>query len=93
MIHVLIERHIGTDLETTYEAMARTTLQGAYKATGFINGETFFDMNNPRHHYVLSKWRTLSDWQRWYQSDERRKMIGQLSSALDGPEKITFLEN
>ncbi|MCV6623986.1 antibiotic biosynthesis monooxygenase [uncultured Pseudoteredinibacter sp.] len=93
MIHVLIERHIGADLESTYEAMARSTLQGAYQAVGFINGETFYDMNNPRHHYVLSKWRTLSDWQRWFQSDERRKMISQLGATLDGPEKITFLEN
>ncbi|GAA6153389.1 antibiotic biosynthesis monooxygenase family protein [Pseudoteredinibacter isoporae] len=93
MIHVLIERHIGTDLESTYEAMARTTLQGAYQAPGFINGETFYDMNNHRHHYVLSKWRTLSDWQRWFHSDQRRDMMGQLSPVLDGPEKITLLEN
>jgi len=93
MINVLIERHIGNDLESTYDEMARSTLQHAYQAVGFINGETFFDMNDPRHHYVLSKWRTLSDWQRWSHSDTRRNMLSQLSAVLDGPEKITLLEN
>ncbi|MCV6613679.1 MAG: antibiotic biosynthesis monooxygenase [Cellvibrionaceae bacterium] len=93
MIHVLIERHIGEDLDSTYEEMARSTLHYAYQAPGFINGETFYDLHQPNHHFVLSKWRTLSDWQRWFHSDKRRSMMSQLAAVLDGPEKITLLEH
>jgi len=60
---------------------------------GFISGETFRDVSNTDHHFVLSKWRSLGDWQRWYQSSTRREMMNKLNPLLDCQEKITLLEN
>lgn len=93
MIHVLIERHIAEGMESTYEEAARDTLHTAYNAPGFINGETFYDMQNSNHHYVLSKWRSAQDWSRWHQSEARKEMMNRLNPILDRQEKITLLEN
>ncbi len=93
MIHVLIERHIADGMETTYEAHAKETLHEAYSAEGFINGETFYNMQHSNHRYVLSKWRSILDWKRWQSSEARQNMMNQLNPILDGAEKITLLEN
>lgn len=93
MINVLIERQIAEDMLSTYEETAKKTLHQAYQAIGFINGETFADLQRPNHRYVLSKWRSVQDWQRWYHSEIRREMMNQLSPLLNEPEKIVLLEN
>jgi len=93
MIHVLIERNIAQDMESTYEEVSRRTLQHAYQADGFINGETFKDQNQSLRRFVLSKWRCLQDWQRWHGSQGRKAMMSELALLLKEQEKITILEN
>ncbi|MBR9912504.1 MAG: antibiotic biosynthesis monooxygenase [Gammaproteobacteria bacterium] len=93
MIIVLIERQIAEDMEPTYEASAKRTLHLAYQAPGFINGETFIDINNSRRRFVLSKWQSSRDWFAWYSSDERKAMMNELNLLLEQQEKISLLQN
>lgn len=92
MIYVLVERHIAEGMESNYELAARKALKSAYRAEGFLNGETLRDLQRPNHHYLLSKWRSLHDWKRWYYSDERYEVMNQLNPTLSDFEKITLLE-
>lgn len=93
MIHVLIERHIAPDMDSTYAHVARNTLHSAYAATGFINGETFSDLQHPNTRYVLSRWRSVQDWQTWLHSPARREMMSEMNLLLSEPEHIALLEN
>ena len=93
MISVLIERNIAEDMQSTYEDAARRTLHQAYQAPGFINGETFIDMDNPLRRFVLSKWRSAQDWSYWYHSEQRKAMMNELNLILQDQEKITMLVN
>lgn len=93
MIYVLVERHIADGMESTYEIVARKALKSAYRAEGFISGETLRDLQRHNHHYLLSKWRSLHDWKRWYYSTERYDVMNQLTPTLSDFEKITLLEN
>jgi heme-degrading monooxygenase HmoA len=93
MISVLIERNIALDLASTYEDMAKKTLHLAYQAPGFINGETFSDISNPLHRFVLSKWRNINDWHNWCHSDNRKDMMDKLNLLFAEPEKVCILEN
>ncbi|WP_049723806.1 antibiotic biosynthesis monooxygenase family protein [Gilvimarinus polysaccharolyticus] len=92
MIYVLVERHIADAMETTYDVIAQTALEAAHRAPGFISGETLNDIQRSNHRYLLSKWRSLHDWQLWYYSDERHQVINQLNPTLADFEKITLLE-
>jgi len=92
MIRVIIERFISETLEIHYEDTAKQTLQSAIRAPGFISGESLRDINNPRHHILLCKWRSVEDWQLWLASHERRTMMAKLSLMFDREEKITLLE-
>lgn len=92
MIRVIIERHIAPTLEIPYEETAKRTLQKAVQASGFISGESLKNTTNPNHRVILSTWRSLQDWQRWYLSDERKEMLSEISPMLEGEEDIMALE-
>ena len=93
MIHVLIERLIADDMEATYEQAARSTLHQAFSAPGFIRGESFSDVDNPMHKFVMCKFRTARDWHQWAESEARHHMMNLINPTLAEPEKVTLLEN
>ena len=93
MIYVLIEREIALDLESTYEAAARRLLKNAYRTTGFVDGHTYSEMENPLRRFTLSKWSSVSHWQQWYDSEERREQMSLLGPMLAHGERITILEH
>lgn len=92
MIRVLIERHIAESLEEAYEQRARLVLQQAVAAPGFISGETLVDSHDPNHRITLANWRSEADWDRWYQSPERRDLMAELVPMMDKEEAITVLQ-
>lgn len=92
MIRVLIERHIAESLETAYEERSRKVLQRAVAAPGFISGETLVDSHDPNHRITLANWRSEADWNRWYQSHDRRSLMTELVPMMDKDEAITVLE-
>lgn len=93
MIRVIIERTIAETMESSYENAAKATLQQAITAEGFISGESLRDLNNPRHRMVLCKWRSATDWDRWFHSKERKDMMNTLNLMLESEERITLLES
>lgn len=93
MIYVLLERQIAEGMETTYDSASRHTLYSAYKAQGFINGETLRDLQRPNHRFLISKWRSELDWKRWYGSEERREAMNRINLTLVEAEKVTLLEH
>ncbi|WP_231756987.1 antibiotic biosynthesis monooxygenase family protein [Microbulbifer elongatus] len=93
MIYVLIEREIAEDLETTYEDAARKLLTNAYQTTGFVDGHTYTELDNPLRRFTFSRWKSVLHWQQWYDSEERRDQMAQLSPMLAQEERITILED
>ena len=91
MIYVLIERRLADGMVSTYEETARNMLQQTYGVAGFVSGEAYEDLNDSHHRFLLCKWRSLRDWQRWLHSEERAELINHFAPILQEPEKITLL--
>lgn len=91
MIKVIIERHIAESLEMNYETAALEILSASVRAPGFISGESLGDMDDIRHRFVICKWRSRADWDRWYASPERKELMSKLSLMLDKEEQVTLL--
>ncbi len=91
MIHILIERHIANNMESTYDEVARTALQHSHRVPGFISGEAYTDSNNPSHRFLICKWRTNKDWETWQKSSERLELTNKFSSILEQPERVVIL--
>lgn len=92
MIRVLIERHIAETLETAYEQRSRKVLQNAFAAPGFISGETLSNRDDPNNRFTLSNWRSVSHWERWYHSSQRKQLMNDLMPMMDREEVVTVLE-
>ncbi|GGY84750.1 antibiotic biosynthesis monooxygenase family protein [Marinobacter zhanjiangensis] len=92
MIRVIIERHIAESLESAYEERSRSILQSAVAAAGFVSGETLVDARDRNHRFTLANWRSEADWDRWYNSEERRRLLSEVKPMMDQDERITILE-
>jgi heme-degrading monooxygenase HmoA len=92
MIRVLIERRIAEGLEHYYDSTIKRTVSAVVKAPGCISGESLKDANNASRRIVMSKWESIEDWQNWFQSDARRRVIAEITPMLEDGEKITMLE-
>ncbi len=92
MIRVLIERYIVEGHEHYYDSTVRRIISSVQQAPGCISGEALIDQNDRRRRFVMSKWQSAGDWDNWLQSDERRRVLAEITPLLEGSEKITMLE-
>ena len=62
------------------------------EAPGCLGGESLKETENSHRRIILSKWERLEDWQAWYGSDERRRVLTEIGPLLESSERITILE-
>jgi heme-degrading monooxygenase HmoA len=92
MIRVFIERQVPTELDQAYNDLARENLQTAMSTAGFISGEVLHDITDSEKRLIVATYRTLSDWSRWYHSEERRSLMDRIGPMLQREEKISIYE-
>ena len=51
---------------------------------GYISGETLKRLDAPGEFLVISTWHSSDDWKNWLQSDERKKIQGEIDALLGG---------
>lgn len=93
MIHVLIERQIAEGMLSTYEQLLKTALQRTFVVHGFISGEAYHDVDNEHHRFLICKWRSIQDWQRWSHSQERKDLLAAMTPILATEERVVILQN
>jgi len=49
---------------------------------GYISGETLRNLDNTENYLVVSKWETVNNWKKWFNSKERRDIQGKVDSLL-----------
>ncbi len=92
MIRVLIERNIAQGLEHYYDCTIKRVVSQVVQAPGCISGESLKDASNTNRRIVMSKWQSEEDWESWFRSLERRKVLAEIAPLLEGGERVTKLE-
>ena len=54
----------------------------ALRQPGYISGETMRNVENPSEFLVISTWRSLEDWQNWFENEKREKLEGRVDEIL-----------
>jgi len=49
---------------------------------GYISGETLCDIDRPGECFVISRWESVEDWNRWAQSQQRAKIEGKIETLV-----------
>lgn len=52
---------------------------------GYISGETLRNVNNPEEYVVISTWRSLDDWERWFANEKRAELEGKVDALIGSP--------
>jgi heme oxygenase (mycobilin-producing) len=57
----------------------------AFRQPGYISGETMRNVADPYEYLVISTWKSIEDWERWFAKPERREIEGKIDSVLGAP--------
>ena len=88
-VKILIQRKIQQGKEDDLNEIVRKLRTQAMHAEGFISGETLRSIEDPTVHIVISTWKSLEDWNKWYNSPERKEARGEMDAILAEPTKIS----
>ena len=81
-VQVIIKRKFKVDNPEELIPLLTELRIRAKDQPGYISGETLRSLNNPEDYLVFSKWETADDWNKWFNSKERRDIQGEVDSLI-----------
>jgi len=57
----------------------------ANQQPGYISGETLRNVHEPEEYVVISTWRSIEDWQRWFANEKRAELEGKVDALIGSP--------
>ena len=91
-LKVLIERQARAGYEELVWEMLRDLRGQAVRQRGYLYGETWRSLDNPRIFMVSSTWGSREYWEAWVKDDFRRKMEEKIAQYLRKPETARLFE-
>jgi len=91
-LKVLIERQVRAGYEELVWEMLRDLRGQAVRQKGYLYGETWRSLDNPRIFLVSSTWGSREYWEAWVKDDFRRKMEEKIAQLLRKPATIRHYE-
>jgi len=73
-VKVVIKRRIPKEKEQALINLITQMRTVASRKKGYVSGETLWGVENPDEYLVISTWRTIEDWERWKNSEERNSL-------------------
>ena len=91
-VKVLIERKVKAGYENLVWNMLRDLRGQAVRQRGYLYGETWRSLDNPRIFLVSSTWGSREYWEIWVNDDFRRNLDLRISAFLRKPSTIRVYE-
>jgi len=82
MVRIIIERHLKAGKQGELIHLLKELRTAAIHQPGYISGETLANIEDTFIISVLSTWRSLEDWKRWEESEQRIKLEQQIEPLL-----------
>ena len=52
---------------------------------GYISGETLRNVHDTEEYVVISTWRSMEDWERWFANERRAELEGKNDALIGSP--------
>jgi heme-degrading monooxygenase HmoA len=91
-VKVLIERLVKAGYEDLVWEMLRDLRGQAVRQRGYLYGETWRSLDNPRVFLVASTWGSREHWEAWVNDDFRRKIEERISPFLRKSSTVRLYE-
>ena len=86
-VQIFIKRNITDSTVEGLEHLLRKMRSVCLLQPGYISGQTLKRLDKPGERLVISMWRSLEDWELWFNSPDRRTIQFEID-ALIGEETI-----
>lgn len=70
-VKIFIKRHVMQEYELELSTLLKKIRSMTLNQPGYISGETLRRLDRDDEVIVISTWRTIEDWNKWYQSEQR----------------------
>jgi heme-degrading monooxygenase HmoA len=91
-VKILIYRKIKPGKEKELSEAVRSVRFKAMIAQGYISGETLRSAEDPSIQLVISTWKSIQDWNNWFNTRERQAFQEKIDIILEEPTKIAPYE-
>ncbi len=84
-VKILIKRRLPSDKDKTQYIVSifRQLRMIALEQEGYISSETLRSMEDPQQFLVISTWRSFEDWQKWFNSSQRKELHSKVDGLLE----------
>ena len=82
MVRIIIERHLKAGMRGEFIDLLNKLRAAAIHQPGYVSGETLASIEDAFIISVLSTWRSLEDWKRWEESEQRVRLEQQIEPLL-----------
>ena len=72
----------GAELLPVLSSMLVEIRTMAFQQPGYISGETMRNIDDPNEYLVISTWKTVEDWNRWFADKRREELEGKIDVLL-----------
>lgn len=91
-VKIVIERWVRAGYENLVWQRLRDLRSEAVRQRGYLYGENWRSLDNPRIFVVLSVWGSREHWDNWSADDYRRKVDADIAPMLRKPCSIKIYE-
>jgi heme-degrading monooxygenase HmoA len=84
-IRVFLKRQFPEEKAEVLKTLIDQLRSASTGQPGHISGETLHRIDKPGEYLVISKWKSLPDWERWYEGPERAAIQQKIDDLLESP--------
>jgi len=81
-IRVLMKRSVSEDHQEVLRKLTDRLRVLAMGQEGYVSGETLKRIDQPGVCLIISKWKSLAAWERWFRTPEREQLQRQIDELL-----------
>lgn len=92
-VKVLIKRKVDNMNIAGLELLLKKLRAMAMTQPGYISGESLVSVEEKNLCLVISTWKSLQDWERWFDNHQRKDLQNQVDLLLGAPTHYEVYEN
>ncbi len=90
IVKIFIQSKSDPAREKEFKQLLQELLSKAMQAEGFISGETMQSLEDPTVHLTVGAWRSITNWNIWFNSPERKAIQERFNQVLTEPVTMTL---
>ena len=90
IVKIFIQSKSDPAKEQEFKQLLRELRAKAMQVEGFISGETMQSVEDPTLHLTIGTWRSITSWNKWQTSPDRKAIQEKFNQVLVEPVKMTL---